>query len=65
MDKGLKFNVDGSAYGNPGPAGCGGILHNERGRILALFSSSLGILDPNIAEVMAIKMALGMFVRSI
>ena len=64
MDKGLKFNVDGSAYGNPGPAGCGGILRNERGRILALFSP-LGILDPNIAKVMAIKVALGIFVRSI
>ena len=32
---------------------------------MVLFSGPLGILDPNIAEVMAIKVALGMFVRSI
>ena len=43
----------------------GEILRNENGRILALFSGPLGILDPNIVEVMAIKVALGMFVRSI
>ena len=61
----MKFNVDGFAYGKPGPAGCGGILRNERERILALFSGPLGILDSNIVEVMAIKVALGMFVRSI
>ena len=65
LDNCLKFNVDGSAYGKPGPAGCGGILRNERGRILALFSGPLGILESNIAEVMAIKVVLGMFVRSI
>ena len=61
----MKFNVDGSTYDKPGPAGCGGILRNERERILALFSGPLGILDSNIVEVMAIKVALGMFVRSI
>ena len=31
---------------------------------MVLFSGPLGILDPNIAEVMAIKVVLGMFVRS-
>ena len=32
---------------------------------MALFFGPLGIFDSNIAEVMAIKVALGMFVRSI
>ncbi|XWS63854.1 hypothetical protein CRYUN_Cryun06bG0137300 [Craigia yunnanensis] len=60
----LKFNIDGSAIGKPGPIGCGGILQNERGTILALFFGPLGIMDSNVAEVMAIKETVEMFVRS-
>ncbi|XWS44905.1 hypothetical protein CRYUN_Cryun15aG0090000 [Craigia yunnanensis] len=65
MNKCLKFNIDGSAFGKPGPTGCGGLLHNEMGSILALFYGPLGIMDSNVAEVMAIKVALGIFVRSV
>nr|GEV54576.1 reverse transcriptase [Tanacetum cinerariifolium] len=53
----LKFNVDGSAMGKPGLAGIGGLLQNTDGVVLAIFSISVGILDSNVAEVMAIKKA--------
>ncbi|KAI9161242.1 hypothetical protein LWI28_015677 [Acer negundo] len=36
---GLKFNVDGSAKGKPGPVGIGGVLRDSRGKILCLFFS--------------------------
>ncbi|XWS36014.1 hypothetical protein CRYUN_Cryun20dG0045700 [Craigia yunnanensis] len=65
MDKCLKFNVNGSAVGKPGPAGYGGILRNKMGSILALFPGPLGIMDSNVAEVMAIKVALEMFDRCV
>lgn len=35
--KALKFNVDGSARGSPGLAGMGGVLRDEREKILCLF----------------------------
>ncbi|KAK4856094.1 hypothetical protein QYF36_014035 [Acer negundo] len=38
----LKFNVDGSSRGNPGPAGIGGILCNNVGDSICMFSSFLG-----------------------
>ena len=38
----LKLNFDGSAFGNPGLAGVGGVLHNEEGSILLSFSAQLG-----------------------
>ena len=53
----LKFNVDGSAKGKPGPAGMGGVLRNSYGKVLCLFSVHLGTLDSNIAELFAIKKA--------
>ncbi|XP_022769485.1 uncharacterized protein LOC111312959 [Durio zibethinus] len=54
----LNFNVDGAARGKPGQSGCGGVPRNEEGQVVALFSGPLGIQDSNIAELMAIKMAL-------
>nr|GEV12617.1 cysteine-rich receptor-like protein kinase [Tanacetum cinerariifolium] len=44
-------------HGKPGPAGIGGVLRNNCGVVLALFSISVGVLDSNVAEVMAIKEA--------
>ncbi|XVF04193.1 hypothetical protein REPUB_Repub05bG0061200 [Reevesia pubescens] len=38
----LKFNVDGSAVGKPGPAGIGGILRDEEGTVKPEFSKSIG-----------------------
>ncbi|KAL4291112.1 hypothetical protein GQ457_14G017520 [Hibiscus cannabinus] len=57
-----KFNVDGSARGKPGPAGCGGVLRDASGCILALFSGPLGIVDSNMEELHAIVAALEMLI---
>ena len=53
----LKFNVDGSSRGKPGPSGIGGVLRDMYGKVICLFSSFIGVLDSNVAELMAIKKA--------
>ncbi|GMJ14509.1 hypothetical protein like AT5G65005 [Hibiscus trionum] len=53
----LKFNVDGSARGKPGPAGVREVMRDADSRILALFSGPVGCLDSNVAEVKAIELA--------
>ncbi|KAK2638655.1 hypothetical protein Ddye_026450 [Dipteronia dyeriana] len=53
----LKFNVDGSLRGNPGPAGIGEVLRDSRGKIICLFSLYKGIFDSNLMELLAIKKA--------
>ncbi|OMO53991.1 reverse transcriptase [Corchorus capsularis] len=60
----LKFNVDGSAYGKPGPAGIGGILRDEAGNSLVVFSKSIGVADSNYAEFVAIREAFIIFSAS-
>ncbi|KAK3206963.1 hypothetical protein Dsin_021009 [Dipteronia sinensis] len=55
---GLKFNVDGSSRGKPGPAGIGGVLRNANGRILCLFSAHMGLEEYNTTEILAIHRAL-------
>ncbi|XVF03763.1 hypothetical protein REPUB_Repub05bG0021200 [Reevesia pubescens] len=47
--------------GKPGSAGCGWVLRDANGTILAVFFAPLGLLDSNMAELMAIKMALDVF----
>ncbi|KAK3204439.1 hypothetical protein Dsin_018485 [Dipteronia sinensis] len=54
---GLKFNVDGLARGNPGPAGIGGVLKDNKGKVVCLFSLFVGIRDSNEAELRAIEKA--------
>ncbi|KAK2654891.1 hypothetical protein Ddye_014747 [Dipteronia dyeriana] len=56
-DHDLVFNVDGSSMGNPGSAGIGGVLRDANGKVLCLFSSSVGLVDSNLAEVLAIHRA--------
>lgn len=58
----LKFNVD--SYSLGASAGLGGVLRNERGLIIALFSKSIAIADSNVAELSAISEALEMFSTS-
>ncbi|KAL4333845.1 hypothetical protein GQ457_07G009460 [Hibiscus cannabinus] len=60
----VKFNVDGAARGKSGPAGCGGVLRDSGGRILACFSGPLGSLDSNEAKLRAIDFALDFLVSS-
>ncbi|KAK2662605.1 hypothetical protein Ddye_001179 [Dipteronia dyeriana] len=57
----LKFNVDRSILGKSGPAGVGGVLRDSNWKILCLFSYHLGTMASNEAEIMAIKIAVGLF----
>ncbi|XVF85746.1 hypothetical protein PTKIN_Ptkin17bG0142100 [Pterospermum kingtungense] len=60
----VKFNVDGSSAGKPGPAGIGGVMHDHTGKELACFSKSIGVEDSNIAELLAIREAFLIFIAS-
>ena len=57
----LKFNVDGSARGKPGPAGIGGVLRDCKMRVKAVFSKTIGVADSNLAELLAVQEALKIF----
>ena len=43
----LKFNVDGATRGKPGPMGIGGVLRNNSGVVLFMFSKRVGVCDSN------------------
>ena len=60
----LKFNVDGAVSGSTKKAGCGGVLRDSNGRVRGVFYGSLGEVDSNIVEMMAIKTALQVFLFS-
>ena len=60
----LKFNVDGSARGKPGPAGIGGILKDCMAATKAVFSRAIGVADLNVAELLAVREALRIFAAS-
>ncbi|XVF42703.1 hypothetical protein PTKIN_Ptkin01aG0385500 [Pterospermum kingtungense] len=60
----LKFNVDGSSLGNPGPSSIGGLLRDHLGKLLITFSKPIGVSDSNMAEVMAVREAMLLFVTS-
>ncbi|KAL4366596.1 hypothetical protein GQ457_05G019080 [Hibiscus cannabinus] len=57
----LKFNIDGSALGKSGPAGCGGVLRVTSCRALDFFLGPLGLLDSNEVELCAIWHPLNLF----
>ncbi|KAK1560827.1 hypothetical protein Q3G72_031317 [Acer saccharum] len=57
LDRFLKFNIDGSLRGNPGPSGIGGILRNNDGDTLCIFSSFIGCGISPAAKVEAILKA--------
>ncbi|XP_019055746.1 PREDICTED: uncharacterized protein LOC109115811 [Nelumbo nucifera] len=50
----VKLNFDGSSMGNPGPSGIGGVLRNEEGMIISLFSGPIGLGDSLKAEISAV-----------
>ncbi|KAK5817433.1 hypothetical protein PVK06_022357 [Gossypium arboreum] len=54
----LKFNVNASVLGSYGSAGIDGILRNHLGSSLVIFSKAIGVVDPVLAEIIAIKEAL-------
>ncbi|XVE54848.1 hypothetical protein DITRI_Ditri03aG0115400 [Diplodiscus trichospermus] len=51
----LKFNVDGSSRGKPGPTGIGGVMRDHSGCVKIRFSKSIGVVDSNLAELLAIR----------
>lgn len=57
----LKFNVNKTTRSKPGLPGIGGVLCNDMGEILCIFSQGVGVKDSNEAEVMAILEALRIF----
>ena len=57
----LKFNVDGSAKGKPGPAGIGGVLKDCMAVTKAVFSRAIGVTDSDIAELLALREVLRIF----
>ena len=57
----LKFNVDG---GKLGPVGIGGVLRDNNGVIICMFSKSVRVRSSNEAEVLAILEAQRIFSRS-
>lgn len=49
---------DGGSRGNPGPAGCGAVITDERGRILKKLKKYLGVTTNNQAEYQALILGL-------
>ncbi|KAK8532153.1 hypothetical protein V6N12_053599 [Hibiscus sabdariffa] len=60
----LKFNVDGAVAGAFGKAGIGGLLRDADGKILLMFSRSIGFIDSTSAEILALKEACSLFSKS-
>jgi ribonuclease HI len=59
------LNTDGGARGNPGPAGAGAVLADERGNKLAEASKSLGVMPNNEAEYHALLLGLDLAKKTI
>ena len=53
-NKKLIIFTDGGARGNPGPAGIGAVLYNEKKEIVAEISKFLGVATNNQAEYQAL-----------
>ena len=49
------LNTDGAAAGNPGQAGCGGLIRNEHGEWLCGFSRSIGCADNFMVELWGLR----------
>lgn len=53
------WNVNGAVRGKPGPAGIEGVLYNDDGTVLAMFSKHVGAwMESNEAGVFAILQTL-------
>ncbi|XVF83577.1 hypothetical protein PTKIN_Ptkin16aG0500400 [Pterospermum kingtungense] len=60
----VEFNVDGGSLGKPGSAGIRGILRDHQGTDLIRFSKEVGIIESNMAELLAIREAFILFLSS-
>ena len=56
------LNTDGAAAGNPGQAGCGGLIRNEHGEWLCGFSRSIGCADSFMAEFWGLRDGLTLYI---
>lgn len=54
----LIIYTDGGARGNPGPAGIGAVIYNDRREVVAEISEYLGVATNNQAEYRAVIAAL-------
>lgn len=54
----LTIYIDGACIGNPGKAGIGVVIYNEKGEKIKEISKSIGMATNNIAEYMAFIIAL-------
>jgi ribonuclease HI len=54
----ITAHVDGGARGNPGPAGFGVVITDERGAVLAEIAEAIGISTNNVAEYCGLIAAL-------
>ena len=59
----MKFNIDGASKGNPGMAGYGGVIRDEKGCIKVIFHSQLGNSTNNMAELMALEECLEILIE--
>lgn len=50
----LKFNIDAACKGCMGEAGIRGVLKDDKGSMLLIFSKVVGVMDSNAAELMAL-----------
>ena len=57
----VHLNIDGSALGNPGRVGCGGIIQNDHGDWIGGFSRSIGFTTSFIAELWALRDGLTLY----
>ena len=57
----VKLNTDGSALGNPGRAGGGGVIQDHLGHWIKGFSRALGTTNSFIAELWALRDGLIIF----
>ena len=54
----ISIHADGASRGNPGEAGAGVVIADERGKTLKEWKSYLGITTNNVAEYRAVLLAL-------
>lgn len=54
----IYLNTDGGSRGNPGPAGCGTVVSDEKGTVLKKASKFLGTTTNNEAEYQAVILGL-------
>jgi len=61
----LTVFCDGGARGNPGPAGIGFLMTDEKGKELVRHGEAIGKATNNVAEYTAVRLALSWLVNSL